>query len=172
MMRRLLRIELSWAFSRAFTKFGIAIAASNPMMATTIMISTSVKPAVLFVLICITLLSVFLFRGVNNAKGGLLLLLNSFTNCLLQPRSWNLAIGMPQSVSTKTRAIVLNEPRIVLSLSQIMHKVSRTWLQNGHNTSLRSLDDFSFADFVHEPFPGIARCPNPAQFGCWMLDVG
>jgi len=25
-------------------------------------------------------------RGVNEAKGGLLLLLNLFTNCLLQPR--------------------------------------------------------------------------------------
>src|SRR5438093_13402656 len=55
MMRRLLKIELSWAVSRAFTKFGIAIAANNPMMATTIIISTRVKPAVLFVLICITL---------------------------------------------------------------------------------------------------------------------
>src|ERR1043165_2589962 len=81
-MRRLLKIELSWAFSRALTKFGIAIAASNPMMATTIMISTSVKPALLFVLICITLLSVFLFRGVNNAEGGLVLLLLSFVHGL------------------------------------------------------------------------------------------
>src|SRR6266516_6628939 len=89
MMRRLLKIELSWAVSRAFTKFGIAIAANNPMMATTIIISTRVKPAVLFVLICITLLSVFLLRGVNDAKGGLLLLLNLFTNCLLQPHLWN-----------------------------------------------------------------------------------
>ena len=39
---------------RAFTKLGMAIAASNPMMATTIMISTSVKPLffaeVLFIL--------------------------------------------------------------------------------------------------------------------------
>src|SRR6185295_11767401 len=48
-----------WLAVRAFTKFGIAIAANNPMMATTIMISTRVKPALLFVLICITLLSVF-----------------------------------------------------------------------------------------------------------------
>src|SRR5438094_2066183 len=92
-MRRLLKIELSWAFSRAFTKFGIAIAASKPMMATTIMISTRVKPAVLFVLICMTLLSVFLFRGVNDAKGGLLLLLQLFTNCLLQPRLWSQQSG-------------------------------------------------------------------------------
>src|SRR3989442_15569379 len=56
------------------------------MMATTIMISTSVKPAVLFVLICMTNLSVVSVRGVNDAKGGLLLLINLFTNCLLQPR--------------------------------------------------------------------------------------
>src|ERR1043165_9748668 len=98
-MRRLLKIELSWAFSRALTKFGIAIAASNPMMATTIMISTSVKPALLFVLICITLLSVFMFHGVNIAEGGLLLLLSLFTDCLLQPRCRNLARAMPQVTS-------------------------------------------------------------------------
>src|SRR5437016_7729521 len=99
MMRRLLKIELSWAASRAFTKFGIAIAANNPMMATTIMISTSVKPAVLFVLICMTNLSVVFFqtRGVNDAKGGLLLLFVLFTNCLLQPRFYTLANGMSES---------------------------------------------------------------------------
>src|ERR1051326_8112486 len=89
MMRRLLKIELSWAFSRAFTKFGIAIAANNPMMATTIMISTRVKPDLLFVLFCITLLSFFLSHGVNKAEGGLLLLLTMFTDCLLQPRCSN-----------------------------------------------------------------------------------
>src|SRR5438445_12260027 len=33
-----------WLAARAFTKLGIAIAASKPMMATTIMISTRVKP--------------------------------------------------------------------------------------------------------------------------------
>src|ERR1051326_2591159 len=67
-------------------------------MATTIMISTRVKPDLLFVLICITLLSVFLFHGVNIAEGGLLLLLlRLFTDCLLQPRSHNLASAMPPS---------------------------------------------------------------------------
>src|SRR5439155_27014251 len=62
------------------------------MMATTIIISTSVKPAVLFVLICMTNVSVVFFqtRGVNDAKGGLLLLFNLFTNCLLQPRLSNI----------------------------------------------------------------------------------
>src|SRR5262249_44916471 len=48
---------------RAFTKLGIAIAANKPMMATTIMISTSVKPAFFDALIFILL---FYFRGVNN----------------------------------------------------------------------------------------------------------
>jgi len=38
---------LVWARVRALTKLGIAMAASNPMIATTIMISTSVKPAVM-----------------------------------------------------------------------------------------------------------------------------
>jgi len=35
---------LSWLVSRDFMKLGIAMAAKIPMMATTIMISTSVKP--------------------------------------------------------------------------------------------------------------------------------
>src|SRR5260370_32277482 len=34
-----------WLAARAFTKLGIAIAASKPILATTIMISTRVKPA-------------------------------------------------------------------------------------------------------------------------------
>src|SRR5579859_216080 len=38
--------------ARAFTKLGIAMAASKPMMATTIMISTRVKPALRDCFIC------------------------------------------------------------------------------------------------------------------------
>ena len=47
------------AVVRAFTKLGIAIEANRPIMATTIMISTSVKPpwrAVLFFITCVFLL--------------------------------------------------------------------------------------------------------------------
>jgi hypothetical protein len=48
---------LACEVARAFTKLGIAIAAKRPMMATTIMISTSVKPAlrmffIVFMFIC------------------------------------------------------------------------------------------------------------------------
>src|SRR5437667_8879925 len=113
MMRRLLKIELSWAFSRALTKFGIAIAANNPMMATTIMISTRVKPAVLFVLICMTNLSVMLFqtRGVNNAKGGLLLLLDLFTNCPVQPHSYDFSKRHATVNFAGTQPIVRSNPR-------------------------------------------------------------
>src|SRR6266851_5016293 len=61
-----------WLAARAFTKLGIAIAASKPMMATTIMISTSVKPArreFLSFILC-----TFLSGGVNERqKAGLLL---------------------------------------------------------------------------------------------------
>src|SRR5258708_27071215 len=42
--RRLLMHALAWEVVRALTKLGIAIAARRPIMATTIMISTSVKP--------------------------------------------------------------------------------------------------------------------------------
>ena len=44
---------------RAFTKLGMAIAAKRPMIATTIMISTRVKPDLLEALIFIHLLSAF-----------------------------------------------------------------------------------------------------------------
>src|SRR6266446_363930 len=69
---------------RARTKLGIAMAANRPMMATTIMISTRVKPDLLDVLIFIfcSLLSI---RGVNAATGWLLLSVQfSSTNCLSQ----------------------------------------------------------------------------------------
>src|SRR5436190_21242762 len=49
---------------RAFTKLGIAIAAKRPIMATTIMISTKVKPDLFDVLICILTLP-FRCCGVN-----------------------------------------------------------------------------------------------------------
>src|ERR1043165_4806309 len=49
--RRLLMQAFFCAVVRAFTKLGIAIAARRPMMATTIMISTSVKPAFRLVLL-------------------------------------------------------------------------------------------------------------------------
>ena len=49
-----------WEVVRARTKLGIAIAASNPMIATTIMISTRVKPALLDLLILILALFAFL----------------------------------------------------------------------------------------------------------------
>src|SRR5580765_1819986 len=56
-MRRLLTMEFNCACSRAFTKLGIAMAAKRPMMATTIMISTRVKPDLRLVLICILLIA-------------------------------------------------------------------------------------------------------------------
>src|ERR1035437_5466169 len=54
---------------RARTKLGIAIAARRPMMATTIMISTSVKPDLREVLFFI-LAYVFMSRGVNSQQAG------------------------------------------------------------------------------------------------------
>src|SRR5258706_3324821 len=58
--RRLLMQAFCWEVVRARTKFGIAIAASRPIMATTIMISTSVKADLLSILIFILALY-FLF---------------------------------------------------------------------------------------------------------------
>src|ERR1700719_3724317 len=58
--RRLLMQAFCWAVVRARTKLGMAIAANRPIMATTIMISTSVKPDLRVFLIFIRLL--FLLR--------------------------------------------------------------------------------------------------------------
>src|SRR5580698_4722187 len=48
--------------ARAFTKLGIAMAASKPMMATTIMISTRVKPALRDCFICFILFLLSVLR--------------------------------------------------------------------------------------------------------------
>jgi hypothetical protein len=47
---------LAWDVARALMKLGIAMAANKPMMATTIMISTKVKPALRTFLIVFILL--------------------------------------------------------------------------------------------------------------------
>jgi hypothetical protein len=63
------------AVVRACTKFGIAMAANRPMMATTIMISTSVKPALREVLIFIvTFYLSFFVVGVNVVTGGFMII--------------------------------------------------------------------------------------------------
>src|SRR6266404_9408261 len=53
--RRLLMQAFFWDVVRALTKLGIAIAAKRPIMATTIMISTNVKPLLRDVLMFILL---------------------------------------------------------------------------------------------------------------------
>ena len=83
--RRLLMQAFFCDWVRARTKLGIAIAASKPMMATTIIISTSVNPCLLDVLFFILTLS-FCFCGVNKATSGLILVRHLSTNCLLRPR--------------------------------------------------------------------------------------
>ena len=76
-------------------------------MATTIMISTRVKPDLRSDLIFIRLL--FSTRGVNLAVGGFILFIIAFafTDCLLPTAILGLAIVMPMS---KIRAIALNYP--------------------------------------------------------------
>src|SRR5688572_30048760 len=70
--RRLFKQAFVWEVLRALTKLGIAIAANRPMMATTIMISTSVKPALREVLIFIVYTAFLRFVcGMSTATGGL-----------------------------------------------------------------------------------------------------
>src|SRR6266571_9342643 len=70
---------------RALMKLGIAIAARRPMMATTIMISTNVKPDLREVLMFILVVCLSVC-GVNEAAGGLVLFRLPFTHCLRRPR--------------------------------------------------------------------------------------
>ena len=60
---------LACEVARAFTKFGIAMAAKRPMMATTIMISTSVKPALrMFFIVFIFCLSFWMWCEQNDRR--------------------------------------------------------------------------------------------------------
>src|SRR5208337_3278020 len=69
--RRLLMQALACEVARAFTKLGIAIAAKRPIMATTIMISTRVKPALRMFLVCFILFCFLSVTRRNGASGGL-----------------------------------------------------------------------------------------------------
>ena len=79
-----------WEVVRALTKFGIAMAANRPMIATTIMISTSVKPNLRLFFFCICYLSDCCY-GVNRARGGLIFNTFAFTDCLLHTVSLELS---------------------------------------------------------------------------------
>src|SRR5882672_2067797 len=83
--RRLLIQAFIWDWVRARTKLGMAIAARRPIMATTIIISTNVKPDLLDLLIFILTNFAFLFprRELSNKRVYLITVL--FTNCPLQP---------------------------------------------------------------------------------------
>src|ERR1700761_2383464 len=76
------RMLLTHAFccevARAFTKLGIAIAASKPIMATTIMISTSVKPALRDCFILFMFLLVSSERS-EHVTGGFIIMTFVFT---------------------------------------------------------------------------------------------
>ena len=84
--------------ARALMKLGMAIAANRPMMATTIIISTSVKPALREVLFVFILCFLALLCGVNVATGGLFIITTTFTDCPLQPQlKPRVAHSMPKS---------------------------------------------------------------------------
>src|SRR5258705_10502378 len=89
--RRLLRQELICEVVRALTKLGIAIAAKRPIMATTIIISTNVKPDLREVLMFILMfcLSVVRCERSNRLVTYHLSFRFSSTNCLLQPLQQN-----------------------------------------------------------------------------------
>ena len=81
---------------RAFTKLGIAMAAKRPIMATTIMISTKVKPALRDALIFILQFVTFCFlRGERYNRRVTIIAL--FVHTLpVVPVGWGVAGSMPQ----------------------------------------------------------------------------
>src|SRR3974390_2441308 len=84
--RKLLMQAFIWDVVRARTKLGIAIAARRPMMATTIMISTNVNPALLDVLMLIRSDLAFLSTRRERSNRRVIPIRFLFTNCLLQPQ--------------------------------------------------------------------------------------
>src|ERR1035437_3650278 len=84
--RRLLMQALACEVARALTKFGIAMAARRPIMATTIMISTRVKPALRrFLVVFILFFLSFFGCGVNYATSGLYNYVSVHFHCPSQP---------------------------------------------------------------------------------------
>src|SRR6266496_6448829 len=85
-----------WDCVRARTKLGIAIAARRPIMATTIMISTRVKPDLLDLLIFMLTNFAFLFSRREHATGGFNLITVSFTKLPVASAGRVIAVAMPR----------------------------------------------------------------------------
>ena len=123
---------LFWLAVRAFTKLGIAMAASNPMMATTIMISTSVKPDFRLFLIFICNYFPFFFCGVNDGGG---------VGYYFSGRS-QIASRQPQGLLSNGDAKTLPGEILPPTPTRIGcdGQVARTnWLSRVHGKPLRSL---------------------------------
>src|SRR5882724_10804187 len=85
--RRLLMQAFCCEVVRALMKLGMAIAANRPIMATTIMISTNVKPDLRDDLIFILSFTFLLWRcELCGRRVSIISIL--FTYCLLQPRAY------------------------------------------------------------------------------------
>src|SRR5258708_10360892 len=87
------------AFVRALTKLGIAMAAKRPMMATTIMISTRVKPDLRLVLICILLIAFCccLLRREQRKRPVIMIASVCSRISFCKPHVFGLASSLPQS---------------------------------------------------------------------------
>src|SRR5664280_3931982 len=81
----LLMQALACEVARAFTKLGMAMAAKRPIMATTIMISTNVKPALRMVLVFFIFYFSFLLMRRERGHRRVTMITTLFTNCLWQP---------------------------------------------------------------------------------------
>src|ERR1041385_804622 len=104
----------------------MAIAARRPMMATTIMISTSVKPALREVLIFITNLCLSI-RGVNRAAGGLFIRTNLFTVLPAATAGMTLAIVVPLQSCVNSVDISLIYPQKRTNAPDLHHHQCHTY---------------------------------------------
>src|SRR6266576_482251 len=112
--RRLLMQAFFCEVLRALTKLGIAIAARRPMMATTIMISTRVKPALREVLIFISFLTFCVaVCGVNTSNRRVIYYYGWCSLIACCNRTCSLAAEMPTAfTSNGHRDALLERPLI------------------------------------------------------------
>ncbi len=112
----------AWDSVRGRTQLGMAMAARKPIRATTIMISTKVKPSRVEVLVFIPTISLSVARReLNNRRVNIITVSvpDSFINCLLQPR-----LSFEQATC---QSLGCSVNRTVEERSATYHKLSRVF---------------------------------------------
>src|SRR5882672_3258391 len=119
---------------RALMKLGMAIAANRPIMATTIMISTNVKPDLREVLMFILCLSFCLRRERSNGRVSII---TTFVHSL--PVATALHAKQYECHARLRAPLILPESILVGIHSESYRKTKKTWICRGPNASPRQI---------------------------------